>query len=85
MQRRLKDFDEALNLEAEVARLTKQEYEEQCQKELARHEAIAAENQHAKYMKHFHMCEDVSVFKNVEVFICCHEGFNLWELHFLFS
>ena len=61
MQRRLKDFDEALNLEAEVARLTKQEYEEQCQKELARHEAIAAENQHAKYMKHFHMCEDVSI------------------------
>ncbi|KAL5265353.1 hypothetical protein ACHWQZ_G006182 [Mnemiopsis leidyi] len=59
MQRRLKDFDEALNLEAEVARLTKQEYEEQCQKELARHEAIAAENQHAKYMKHFHMCEDI--------------------------
>ncbi|XP_063677225.1 sperm flagellar protein 2-like isoform X8 [Bolinopsis microptera] len=58
MQRRLKDFDEALNLEAEVARLTKQEYEEQCQKELARHEAIAAENQNAKYMKHFNMCRD---------------------------
>jgi len=59
MQRRLKDFDEALNLEAEVARLTKKEYEEQCQKELARHEAIAAENQHAKYMKHFNMCKDI--------------------------
>ena len=62
MQRRLKDFDEALNLEAEVARLTKLEYEEQCQKELARHEAIAAENKHAKYMKHFNMCKDVSIF-----------------------
>ena len=60
MQRRLKDFDEALNLEAEVARLTQQEYEEQCEKELARHEAIAAENQHAKYMKHYKMCKDVS-------------------------
>ena len=61
MKRRLCDFDEALDHEAEVARLTKLEYEEQCSKELKRHESIAAENKRSKYMKHYNTCRDVSV------------------------
>ena len=65
MQRRLQDFDEALNHEAEVARLTKLEYEEQCTKELTRHENIAAENESAKYMKHYNMCKDVSSYNHM--------------------
>ena len=62
MQRRLKDFDEALNHEGEVARLTKVQYEEQYAKEVERHEAIATQNANTKYTKHYKMCKDVSVF-----------------------
>ena len=59
MQRRLQDFDEALNHEAEVARLRKKEYEDQFAKELSRHESIMQQNQEAKYSRRYSMCKDV--------------------------
>ena len=62
MQRRLKDFDEALNHEGEVSRIAKEEYKEQYEKELARHDKIAMENKLAKYQKHYDICKEVILF-----------------------
>ncbi|XP_053393746.1 sperm flagellar protein 2-like isoform X2 [Mercenaria mercenaria] len=58
-ERRLKDFEEALNREQEMARLAKQEYEEQTKKDKALHDKIAAERAEAKYRKHYEMCQGV--------------------------
>lgn len=58
-ERRLKDFEEALNREHEMARLAKQEYEEQTRKDKELHDKIAAERAEAKYRKHYEMCQGV--------------------------
>ncbi|XP_060552949.1 sperm flagellar protein 2-like isoform X2 [Ruditapes philippinarum] len=58
-ERRLKDFEEALNREQEMARLSKQEYEEQTRKDKELHDKIAAERAEAKYRKHYEMCQGV--------------------------
>ncbi|XP_052777050.1 sperm flagellar protein 2-like isoform X2 [Mya arenaria] len=58
-ERRRKDFEEAMNREAEMARLAKQEYEEQTQMDKELHDKIAAERAEAKYRRHYEMCQGV--------------------------
>ncbi|ESO92609.1 hypothetical protein LOTGIDRAFT_120497 [Lottia gigantea] len=58
-ERRRKDFEDALNKEAEMARLAKEEYEEQIKKDKELHDQIAAERATSKYQKHYDMCSDV--------------------------
>ena len=43
----------------EMARLAKQEYEEQTRKDQELHDQIAAERAEAKYKKHYETCHDV--------------------------
>uniref|UniRef100_K1P929 Sperm flagellar protein 2 n=1 Tax=Magallana gigas TaxID=29159 RepID=K1P929_MAGGI len=57
--RRLKDFVDALNREAEMARLAKLEYEEQTKKDQELHDKIAAERAEARYTKHYESCNEV--------------------------
>ena len=42
-----------------MARLAKQEYEEQTRKDKELHDKIAAERAEAKYRKHYEMCQGV--------------------------
>ncbi|KAK6179274.1 hypothetical protein SNE40_011674 [Patella caerulea] len=58
-ERRRKDFEDALNKEAEMARLSREEYEEQIKKDKELHDKIAAERTEAKYKKHYDMCSEV--------------------------
>ncbi|XP_063404210.1 sperm flagellar protein 2-like isoform X1 [Mytilus trossulus] len=58
-QARLKDFENALNREAELARLAKEEYAEQTQKDQELHDKIAAERAEDRYHKHYEMCDEV--------------------------
>uniref|UniRef100_F7AB98 Sperm flagellar 2 n=1 Tax=Monodelphis domestica TaxID=13616 RepID=F7AB98_MONDO len=58
-ERRLKDFQDALDREAALARQAKLEYEEQAQKEIEIHERIAAERSQARYKKHYSMCTEI--------------------------
>ncbi|NXA32436.1 SPEF2 protein, partial [Eudromia elegans] len=55
-ERRLKEFQEALDREAALAKQEKIDYEEQIIKERECHEKIAAERIQARYKKHYSMC-----------------------------
>ncbi|XP_072461926.1 sperm flagellar protein 2 isoform X4 [Notamacropus eugenii] len=58
-ERRLKDFQDALDREAALARQAKLEHEEQAQKEVEIHERITAERAQARYKKHYLMCAEI--------------------------
>ncbi|KAM6229608.1 sperm flagellar protein 2 [Porphyrio hochstetteri] len=55
-ERRLKEFQEALDREAALAKQEKIDYEEQITKEREHHEKIAIERVQARYKKHYSMC-----------------------------
>ncbi|XP_036602308.1 sperm flagellar protein 2 [Trichosurus vulpecula] len=58
-ERRLKDFQDALDREAALARQAKLEHEEQAQKQVEIHEQITAERAQARYKKHYSMCAEI--------------------------
>ncbi|NWX45935.1 SPEF2 protein, partial [Steatornis caripensis] len=58
-ERRLKEFQEALDREAALAKQEKIDYEEQIIKERQRHEKIAVERAQARYKKHYSLCWEV--------------------------
>ncbi|CAM5113172.1 unnamed protein product [Eretmochelys imbricata] len=58
-ERRLKEFQEALDREAALAKQEKNDYEEHICKERDLHEKIAAERAEARYKKHYSMCWEV--------------------------
>ncbi|XP_071117594.1 sperm flagellar protein 2-like [Haliotis cracherodii] len=58
-ERRLRDFEDALDKEAELARLSKLEYMEQTKKDKELHDQIAAQRAADRYKKHYDICSDV--------------------------
>ncbi|XP_021234980.1 sperm flagellar protein 2 isoform X4 [Numida meleagris] len=58
-ERRLKEFQEALDREAALARQEKIDCEEQIVKERERHEETAIERAQARYKKHYSVCWEV--------------------------
>ncbi|XP_062984233.1 sperm flagellar protein 2-like [Elgaria multicarinata webbii] len=58
-ERRLKEFQEALDREAALAEQEKIELEEQALKEKQLHEKLAAERAEARYRKHYGICWEV--------------------------
>ncbi|NXW94589.1 SPEF2 protein, partial [Alopecoenas beccarii] len=58
-ERREKEFQEALDREAALAKQEKIDYEEQIIKERERHEKIAVERAQARYKKHYAICWEV--------------------------
>ncbi|XP_032967176.1 sperm flagellar protein 2 isoform X3 [Rhinolophus ferrumequinum] len=58
-ERRLKDFQDALNREAALAKQAKIDSEEQALREKEAHEQIAVERAQARYKKHYLMCADI--------------------------
>ncbi|TFK11636.1 liprin-alpha-2 [Platysternon megacephalum] len=58
-ERRLKEFQEALDREAALAKQENIDYEEHICKERNLHEKIAAERAEARYKKHYSMCWEV--------------------------
>ncbi|GFO03102.1 sperm flagellar protein 2, partial [Plakobranchus ocellatus] len=58
-ERRLKDFEDALDQEAEMAALHKMEYAEQIQAEQELHDQIAAERAEQKYRRHYDACAEI--------------------------
>ncbi|XP_066936728.1 sperm flagellar protein 2-like isoform X2 [Clytia hemisphaerica] len=58
-ERRLMDFQQALDREAEYCRLARLEYEEEVRKNKEIHNAIAAERARKKYEKHFAICKEI--------------------------
>uniref|UniRef100_A0A8D0EPT5 Calponin-homology (CH) domain-containing protein n=1 Tax=Strix occidentalis caurina TaxID=311401 RepID=A0A8D0EPT5_STROC len=58
-ERRLKEFQEALDREAALAKQEKIDYEEQTIKERECHEKIAVERAQARYKKHYSICLEV--------------------------
>ncbi|XP_064357614.1 LOW QUALITY PROTEIN: sperm flagellar protein 2-like [Dromaius novaehollandiae] len=58
-ERRLKEFQEALDREAALAKQEKIDYEEEIIKERERHEKIAAERAQTRYKKHYSICWEV--------------------------
>ncbi|XP_010178802.1 PREDICTED: sperm flagellar protein 2, partial [Mesitornis unicolor] len=58
-ERRQKEFQEALDREAALAKQEKIDNEEQIIKERERHEKIAVERAQARYKKHYSMCWEV--------------------------
>ncbi|XP_010022421.1 PREDICTED: sperm flagellar protein 2-like, partial [Nestor notabilis] len=58
-ERRLKEFQEALDREKALAKQEKIDYEEQIIKEREHHEKIAAERAQARYKKHYSVCWEV--------------------------
>ncbi|XP_010120356.1 PREDICTED: sperm flagellar protein 2, partial [Chlamydotis macqueenii] len=58
-ERRLKEFQEALDREAALAKQEKIDYEEDTLKERERHEKIAVERAQARYKKHYSICWEV--------------------------
>ncbi|XP_062468906.1 sperm flagellar protein 2 isoform X4 [Pezoporus occidentalis] len=58
-ERRLKEFQEALDREEALAKQEKIDYEEQIIKEREHHEKIAAERAQAHYKKHYSICWEV--------------------------
>lgn len=59
LERREKEFQDALDKERELARLAKLDYLEQSKKDKEFHDLIAAERAEAKYKKHYELCSDV--------------------------
>merc|ERR1712136_569095 len=58
-ERRLKDFQNALDKEAELCRIAKQDYQEDIAREKELHAKVMAEQAMAKYRKHYEMCTEV--------------------------
>ncbi|XP_077616298.1 sperm flagellar protein 2 [Crocuta crocuta] len=58
-ERRLKDFQDALDREAALAKQAKIDFEEQAIREKEIHEQIAAERAQARYKKHYTMCAEI--------------------------
>ncbi|NXJ83669.1 SPEF2 protein, partial [Trogon melanurus] len=58
-ERRLKEFQEALEREAALAKQEKIDYEDQIVKERERQEKIAVERAQARYKKHYSLCWEV--------------------------
>uniref|UniRef100_F1SNC1 Sperm flagellar 2 n=1 Tax=Sus scrofa TaxID=9823 RepID=F1SNC1_PIG len=58
-ERRLKDFQDALDREAALAKQAKIDYEEQALREKEMHEQIAAERVQARYKKHYSICAEI--------------------------
>ncbi|NXT21815.1 SPEF2 protein, partial [Syrrhaptes paradoxus] len=58
-ERRLKEFQEALNREAALAKQEKIDYEEQIIREREHHEKIAVERAQTRYKKHYSICWEV--------------------------
>ncbi|KAM9213773.1 sperm flagellar protein 2 [Leptosomus discolor] len=58
-ERRLKEFQEALDREVALAKQEKIDYEDQIIKERERHEKIAVERAQARYKKHYSICWEV--------------------------
>ncbi|NXX80763.1 SPEF2 protein, partial [Urocolius indicus] len=55
-ERRLKEFQEALNRDEALAKQEKNDYEEKINKERERHEKIAIERAQTRYKKHYSLC-----------------------------
>ncbi|XP_033615101.1 sperm flagellar protein 2 isoform X3 [Fukomys damarensis] len=58
-ERRLKDFQDALDREAALAKQAKIDFEEQILREKELHEKIAVERVQARYQKHYKICEEI--------------------------
>ncbi|XP_023379445.1 sperm flagellar protein 2-like isoform X1 [Pteropus vampyrus] len=58
-ERRLKDFQDALDREAALAKQAKIDFEEQAIREKAIHEQIAVERAQARYKKHYLICAEI--------------------------
>ncbi|XP_057565120.1 sperm flagellar protein 2 [Hippopotamus amphibius kiboko] len=58
-ERRLKDFQDALDREAALARQAKIDFEEQALREKEIHEQIAMERAQAHYKKHYSICAEI--------------------------
>uniref|UniRef100_A0A2C9KBG9 Calponin-homology (CH) domain-containing protein n=1 Tax=Biomphalaria glabrata TaxID=6526 RepID=A0A2C9KBG9_BIOGL len=58
-ERRQKDFEEALDREAELAALHKLEYQEEIKAEQKLHNMIAAQRAEQRYKKHYEICENI--------------------------
>ncbi|XP_031299767.1 sperm flagellar protein 2-like isoform X1 [Camelus dromedarius] len=58
-ERRLKDFQDALDREAALARQAKIDFEEQAIREKEIHEQIAVERAQARYKKHYSVCAEI--------------------------
>jgi hypothetical protein len=59
LERREKEFQDALDRERELARLAKLEYLEQANKDKEFHDLIAAQRAEAKYKKHYEICAGI--------------------------
>ncbi|XP_054543895.1 sperm flagellar protein 2 isoform X2 [Talpa occidentalis] len=58
-ERRLKDFQDALDREAALAKQAKIDFEEQALREKEVHEQIAVERAQARYKKHYSICAEI--------------------------
>lgn len=58
-ERRLKDFQDALDREAALAKQAKIDFEEQILREKEIHERISVERAHARYEKHYTICTEI--------------------------
>ncbi|XP_070194777.1 sperm flagellar protein 2-like isoform X3 [Littorina saxatilis] len=58
-ERRLKDFEDALNRESVLARLHKEEYREEIEAEQERHATIAAQRAEEQYRREYDSCYDI--------------------------
>ncbi|KAM9695098.1 sperm flagellar protein 2-like isoform 1-T1 [Trichechus inunguis] len=58
-ERRLKNFQDALDREAALAKQAKIDFEEQALREKAVHEQIAVERAQARYQKHYSLCAEI--------------------------
>ncbi|KAG8512669.1 Sperm flagellar protein 2, partial [Galemys pyrenaicus] len=58
-ERRLKDFQDALDREAALAKQAKIDFEEQALREKEVHEQIAVERAQARYEKHYSICAEI--------------------------
>ncbi|XP_058420231.1 sperm flagellar protein 2 [Diceros bicornis minor] len=58
-ERRLKDFQDALDREAALAKQAKIDFEEQALREKELHEQIAVERAQARYKKHYAICAEI--------------------------
>uniref|UniRef100_A0A8C6E7R7 Sperm flagellar 2 n=1 Tax=Moschus moschiferus TaxID=68415 RepID=A0A8C6E7R7_MOSMO len=58
-ERRLKDFQDALDREAALARQAKIDFEEQALRDKEIHEQIAIERAQARYKKHYSICAEI--------------------------
>nr|CAB3266528.1 sperm flagellar protein 2-like [Phallusia mammillata] len=56
--RRLKDFKEALDREAELCKLARQDYEDEIKRESELHNKIMAERSQVRYRRHYNLCQE---------------------------